>query len=161
MNTNGAVSPVFLTKDGLEELKNELLLLKTKKVPKLIKRVALARSFGDLSENTEYANAREELAFAEGRVNELEGLIAKAKVISPKNGNSRLSVVELGCKVTIKANNAEQTFEVVGEWEADPLKKKISHSSPLGKALLGKKLGEKVEIEAPAGKLLYTIKKID
>ena len=147
---------LYFTKDGLKELKAELKQLKEKKLPKLIKRVALARSFGDLSENSEYTASREELSFTEGRVEELEAIIRKAKVISDtkKSGSNQ---VKLGCKVTVKVNGKTHTYEVVGEWEADPLQKKISHTSPLGKALLNKKKGDKVAIEAPAGKVNYHI----
>ena len=160
MNNKTANNQVFLTKEGLKELKDELELLQTKKHPDLIERVARARSFGDLSENTEYSNAREELSFMEGRIEELEELIAKAKLIRIRTRGAENNVVKLGCKVTVHADGSQHTYEVVGEWEADPKAKKISHNSPLGKALLGKKLGEKVEIEAPAGKIIYTIKKI-
>ena len=145
------------TAQGLKELKAELKELVDDKRPKLIDRVATARSHGDLSENSEYTAAREDLAFIEGRVDELEELIAKAKVIRTKGGSGE---VKLGCKVTVKVNGKEQTFEVVGEWEADPMEQKISHTSPLGKALLGKKKGEKIEIEAPAGKVKYHIHEI-
>lgn len=151
---------VFFTKEGLKELQDEVELLKNKKQPGLVERVARARSFGDLSENTEYTNAREELAFVEGRIEELDDLIKKAKLIRTTSGNSKRDVVQLGCKVTVKANGENHTFEVVGEWEADPQEKKISHSSPLGKALMGRKIGETVEIEAPAGKIVYEIQKI-
>jgi len=160
MNDQTVHNQVFLTKEGLKELKDELELLQTKKQPDLIERVARARGFGDLSENTEYSNAREELSFMEGRIEELEGLIVKAKLIQPKTKGARNDVVKLGCKVTVDVNGSQHTYEVVGEWEADPKAKKISHSSPLGKALLGKKPGEKVEIEAPVGKITYIIKKI-
>ena len=147
----------YLTSAGLKELKEELAVLVDKKRPKLIKRVATARSHGDLSENSEYTAAREDLAFIEGRVEELEELITKAKVIQNKKG---VSEVKLGCKVTVKVNGKKQTFEVVGEWEADPLEQKISHTSPLGQALIGKKKGDKIEIEVPAGKVKYHIQKI-
>lgn len=145
------------TSQGLKELKAELKKLVDEKRPKLIDRVATARSHGDLSENSEYTAAREDLAFVEGRVDELEGLISKAKVIKNKG---KADEVKLGCKVTVKINGKIQTFEVVGEWEADPLEQRISHTSPLGKALLGKKKGDKIEIEAPAGKVKYHIDKI-
>jgi len=150
---------LYFTKDGLKELKAELKQLQKEKLPKLIKRVALARSFGDLSENSEYTASREELSFTEGKVEELETIIRKAKVISntKKSGSNQ---VKLGCKVTVKVNGKKHTYEVVGEWEADPLQKKISHTSPLGKALLNKKKGDKIEIEAPAGKVNYHIQKI-
>ena len=149
---------VYVTGEGLKELKEELRILAAEKRPALIDRVATARAHGDLSENSEYTAAREDLAFVEGRIEEIEALIAKAKLI--KSNHSANNRVVLGCKVTVKVNSKEQTFEVVGEWEADPLEQKISHTSPLGQALLGKKSGEKVEIEAPAGKVTYHILKI-
>ncbi|MBU1499350.1 transcription elongation factor GreA [Patescibacteria group bacterium] len=149
---------VYVTGEGLKELKEELRVLTEQKRPALIDRVATARAHGDLSENSEYTAAREDLAFVEGRIEEIEVLIAKAKLI--KNNHSANNEVVLGCKVTVKVNGKEQTFEVVGEWEADPLEQKISHTSPLGQALLGKKKDEKVEIEAPAGKVTYYILKI-
>ncbi len=149
---------VYVTSEGLKELKEELRILAEKKRPALIDRVATARGHGDLTENSEYTAAREDLAFVEGRIEEIEVLMAKAKLI--KNSHSDNNRVVLGCKVTVKVNGKEQTFEVVGEWEADPLEQKISHTSPLGQALLGKKKGEKVEIEAPAGKVTYHILKI-
>jgi transcription elongation factor GreA len=146
-----------LTSRGLKELKAELKQLVEDKRPKLIDRVAEARAHGDLSENSEYTAAREDLAFVEGRVDELEELIAKAKLIP--NANNHGEVI-LGCQVTVEINGEEQTFEMVGEWEADPMEKKISHTSPLGMALLGKKQGDAVEIEAPAGKVKYLIHKV-
>ncbi|OGD63764.1 transcription elongation factor GreA [Candidatus Beckwithbacteria bacterium RBG_13_42_9] len=160
MNNQLANKTVFLTKNGLNDLQKELDSLREKKKPALIQRVARARGFGDLSENTEYSTAREELAFVEGRIDELEDLMAKVKVIQAKNGKTKNKVVALGCKVTVHVNGQEHTYEVVGEWEADPLQKRISHSSPLGRALLGKKVGDIVEIEAPAGRIVYRIKKI-
>jgi len=160
MNQNSLNNKVFLTKEGLEALKKELALLQGKKQPELIKRVAKAREFGDLTENAEYSNAREELSFVEGRVAELEELLAKAKLIVEDKGNAKCAEVKLGSKVGVKVSGKEHLFTVVGEWEADPMLKKISHSSPLGKALLGKKIGDKVEVEAPAGKIIYEVKKI-
>lgn len=151
---------VFLTKQGLDDLKKELDNLARVKQPDLIKRVATARDFGDLTENTEYANAREELAFVEGRIAELEEIVGKAKIIE-ENGKKGAKTVSLGSKVTVGLNGNKHIFHVVGEWEADPINKKISHSSPLGKALIGKKVKDKVEVEAPAGKILYTIIEID
>lgn len=158
--SNDLENQVFLTKEGIDELKKELQTMTSQKQPELIKRVATARDFGDLSENTEYANAREELSFVEGRIAELEEILAKAKVIVENGNNKKSCGVALGSKVTVNVNGTKHVFTVVGEWEADPLAKRISHSSPLGKALLGKKIGDKVEVEAPAGKILYEILKI-
>jgi len=155
INTNG----VFLTKDGYEKLQKELEDLKKNKLPKLVKRVAVARDNGDLSENAEYSSAREELSFLEGRVEELDDILTRAKVIKKANTNGK-KLVSLGSEITVKVNNGEHMFTIVGEWEADPMAKKISHDSPLGKALIGKKEGETVEVEAPAGKVIYEIVKI-
>lgn len=148
---------IQFTKEGLVEIQAELNELKGKKLTDAIERVARARDFGDLSENAEYHAAKEELSFIEGRVEELENIIAKAEVT---NGSGKKGLVDIGCKVTVTVAGKEHTYEIVGEWEADPMKKKISHTSPLGQALFGKKMGEAVEFEAPAGKVIYKIKKI-
>jgi len=148
----------YVTSKGLKELKEELKVLVDVKRPELIDRVATARAHGDLSENSEYAAAGQDLAFAEGRMEELEELIAKAQII--RNGKNANHIVKLGSKVILKTNGKNQTFELVGEWEANPLEQKISHTSPLGRALLGKKMGEQVEIDAPAGRVKYHIVKV-
>lgn len=115
---------------------------------------------GDLSENAEYVAAREELSFIDGRIDELEELIKQAILIQESHvkGNH---VVKLGSTVTVHIKSKKEVFTVVGEWEADPKEKKISHESPLGKALLGKRIGDKVEVEAPAGTVSYTIVSVE
>lgn len=153
----GINSKIQFTSDGLKALKSELEELKNIKRPEAVERVARAREFGDLSENSEYHAAREELSFTEGRIDELETLMKKAVVVKRSNSKSKVTI---GCKVTVGVGRNEHTYEMVGEWEADPMQKKISHTSPLGKALIGKKPGEAVEFEAPAGKVIYKIKKI-
>jgi transcription elongation factor GreA len=145
---------VLLTKEGLEELKREYKGLTETKRPSAVERLSDARELGDLSENSEYAAAKQDLAFIDGRIVELEEIIHGAKLIS---GNHTKSQVDLGCKVILNVNGKKEEFNLVGEWEADPLAKKISHESPLGKALMGKKVGDRVEVEAPAGKILYKI----
>lgn len=146
---------IYLTKEGLEALRKEYdELVKTKR-PDVLTRVSSARNMGDLSENAEYVAAREELSFIDGRIDELEELLKQATVI--RETKSANHAVKLGSTVTLHLNGKKEIFTVVGEWEADPKEKKISHESPLGKGLLGKRVGEKVEVEAPAGKLLYTI----
>lgn len=157
MSTNTLNDKIQFTADGLTEIKAELAELKGAKLTAAIERVARARDFGDLSENAEYHAAKEELSFIEGRVEELEGIVLRAEVVGGKN---KKGVIDIGCKVTVTVAGKEHTYEIVGEWEADPLKKKISHTSPLGQALVGKKMGENVEFEAPAGKVIYKIKKI-
>ena len=151
--------PILVTPQGLEQLKKEFEELANVKRPKAVKRLADAKAEGDLSENSEYSAAVEELSFIDGRVSELEEIIRQAKtVIHTKNGNGN---IELGSKVTVKANGHSVVFSIVGEWEADPKLKKISHSSPLGKALIGKNKGDKVEVTAPVGKVMYQIVSID
>ena len=147
---------IYLTKEGLEELKGEYEELTKKKRPDVLERVSQARSMGDLSENAEYVAAREELSFIDGRIDELEELIKQAVLI--EEGHAKAGkIVELGSTVIVHIKGKKEEFTVVGEWEADPHDKKISHESPLGKALLGKKVGEKVEVDAPAGTVVYTI----
>lgn len=147
-----------VTKDGLEALKKELSELVEVKRPKMVARLANARSQGDLSENSDYQNARDELEFLDGRISELEEVIRSAVVVQ-SNGSKNEVVV--GTKVKLKVNSQEHKFSIVGEWEADPAAKKISHTSPLGEALMGKKKGDKVEVEAPAGKIVYEVLAIE
>ena len=148
---------IYLTKAGHEDLKKEYEDLIKVKRPDVLNRVSQARNLGDLSENAEYVASREELSFIDGRIDELEELLKEVEIISQSKSNN---VVKLGSTVSVDAGKEKDVFTVVGEWEADPHQKKISHESPLGKALLGKKVGEKVEVEAPAGTILYTIKSI-
>lgn len=147
---------IYLTKEGLEELKAEYEELTKKKRPEVVERLAEARNMGDLAENAEYSAARDELSFVDGRIDELEELLRQVVLIEePKSGSKK--TVTLGCTVTLHVNKKKEDYTVVGEWEADPAEKKISDQSPLGKALIGKMMGDKVEVEAPAGKVLYTI----
>ena len=147
-----------MTKQGLEALKKELDELTNVKRPKVVERLSNARSQGDLAENSDYQNARDELEFLDGRISELTEVVKNAVVV---NGNANDNSVGLGTKVMLKNNGKKHFFHIVGEWEADPMEKKISHTSPLGQALIGKKVGEKVEVEAPAGKILYEILSIE
>ncbi len=148
---------MMLTKDGLDELKVEHEALVNTKRPMAVTRLSDARSLGDLSENSEYAAAKQDLAFIDGRIAELEDILHSAKVVTSHSK----AQVDVGCKVTLHVNGKKDMFTVVGEWEADPKEKKISHESPLGKALMGKKPGDSVEVEAPAGKILYKIVHIE
>jgi transcription elongation factor GreA len=152
-STNDDVK-VLLTKEGLEELKKELHTLIEIKRPEVVQKISVARDMGDLSENAAYVSARDDQAFIEGRISELEEIIKNAVVASSAHSKG---VVCVGCKIRVHVDGVEQEFSVVGGPEADPKEQKISHESPLGKALMGKKIGDKVEIEAPMGKLVYTI----
>jgi transcription elongation factor GreA len=145
---------IQITKQGFKDLKKELDELVTTKRPKLVERLTNARSQGDLSENSDYQNAKEELDFLDGRISELKDVINKAEVVGGKINNGEIAV---GAEVTLKIQGEKHVYYIVGEWEADPTSKKISHNSPLGQALVGKKKGEKAEVEAPAGKVVYEI----
>lgn len=147
---------VQLTLTGYNELVKELEELKAK-LPLAIERVSKAREFGDLSENAEYHAAREDHANMIGRMDELADIINRANIMQPTTSTTQIGV---GSKVQVEINGTVHTFIIVGEWEADPTQKKISHASPLGQALMGRKAGEKVEVEAPAGKVVYHIKEI-
>lgn len=149
---------IYLTKEGLSELKKEHDELLNKRRPEVLERVSQARNMGDLSENAEYVAARDELSFIDGRIAELEELLREVSLIHEGNGKGSVSrSVRLGSTVTLHIDGKKEIFMVVGEWEADPAEKKISHESPLGKALLGKKIGEVAEVEAPAGKIVYKV----
>ncbi len=149
---------VKLTKEGLEALKKELSTLVDVKRPKLVDRLSNARAQGDLSENADYQSAREELEFLDGRIEELTELLRSASIVAKA---SSAGGIDVGTKITVKFNGAKHVYEMVGEWEADPINKRISPESPLGKALYGKKVGETAEVEAPAGKLRYEILAIE
>ena len=151
---------IYLTKDGLEELKKEYDDLAKKRRPEVLERVSQARNQGDLSENAEYTAARDELSFIDGRIDEIEEILKLATLIQSV-GRSGKQTVELGSTVTLHVLGKKEIFTVVGEWEADPIERKISHESPLGKALMGKEKGDKVEVEAPAGKILYTVVSVE
>lgn len=155
---NTITDDVVLTQEGYDDIVSELTELKETKLPVAIERVATARSFGDLSENSEYHAAREDLAFMEGRISELEVLVNKAKVVKVKKGRTTVGV---GSTVTVHIGKSKHTYKIVGEWEANPAEKKISESSPLGTALIGKKVGEEIEVEAPAGKVKYKVAEIE
>lgn len=146
---------VFLTEEGYSELKKEFEDLTKKRRVDVVKRVSSAREMGDLSENAEYQAARDELSFIDGRIEELEEILKKVTIITDQT--TRGGDIQLGSLVTLNLKGKQEDYMLVGEWEADPVEKKISHVSPLGKALLGKKIGDTIEVQAPAGKVVYTI----
>ncbi|QOD38027.1 transcription elongation factor GreA [Candidatus Wolbachia massiliensis] len=152
-----------ITKEGFEHMQAELEKLKEEK-PSVIQAISDARDQGDLSENAEYHAARERLGFIEGRIMELESKLSHAEVIEVKDlsGDS----VMFGATVTLSMLNdddseVEYLYKIVGEYEADVSKQLISTSSPLGSALIGKKVGEYVEVVVPSGEKLYKIVKIE
>jgi transcription elongation factor GreA len=154
---------ILLTKDGLKKLTEELEDLKNVKRKEVAEKLKEAISYGDLSENAEYDAAKNEQAFVEGRILEIESMIENAKVIkgSAKSGGK---IVQLGSTVEIvdassKAAESE-TFTLVGSTEADPFSGKISNESPLGVALLEAKVGDEISYDAPKGKMKYKVKKV-
>lgn len=146
-----------LTREGFKKLKKELDELIKIKRPYTVDRLHKARSMGDLSENSEYTAAKEELAFVEGRIQEIEEILKKVEVIENRNNNDK---VEIGSSIIVEVNGKKEYYQIVGEFEADPINKKLSHTSPIGKALLGKKVNDFVEVEVPAGKIKYKILEI-
>lgn len=151
---------VQLTIDGLEELKAELQDLKDNKLPKVIARVAAAREQGDLSENADYHSAKEEQSFVETRISEIEDIISRAEVVKDGKDKSKVSIGSR-VEVSLKGKGGKTfTYEIVGEFEADPEEGKISSVSPIGKALLGKKKGESATVKAPAGEVTYQIENV-
>lgn len=148
---------IQLTREGFENLQKELKDLLENKKPAAVDRLAKARAMGDLSENSEYVAAKEDLALVEGRIQEVEEITKTAEVVSNHNGHQ---AVDVGVAVTVEADGKKDEFHIVGEFEADPMNKKLSHTSPIGKALLGKKVGDWVEVEIPAGKIKYKVLEI-
>ena len=147
----------FLTKEGFQKLQDELDYLRTAKRQEVANRLHEAMEGGELIENAEYEAAKNEQAFVEGRIQELDLLLATAKIIEESNGKKKGDTVQLGSKATIKEGNFEpETFTIVGAAEANPREGKISHESPIGKAILNRKVGESVKVETPGG--TYNVK---
>ena len=148
---------VQLTKQGYENLQKEYEQLTKVKRAHAVQRLHDARAMGDLSENSEYSAAKEELAFIEGRIQEIEELLKNVEIVQNNSHGNRIT---LGNHVTVQVNNQTELLQIVGEFEADPLNKKLSSLSPIGKALINKQVGEEVEIQVPDGKLKYKILEI-
>ena len=153
------VEPIELTKDGLADLQQELNALKTVKLPSVIDRVSKAREHGDLSENSEYHDARAEQDLIEARIDEIEVVLAKAVVVKETRSTVKVGI---GSKVLIKATKSKKslTVHIAGEFEGDPKNNKVSSTSPIGKTLVNKKKGDKVVVKAPGGDTEYTIESI-
>lgn len=148
-----------MTREGKDKLEQELEYLKTVKRKEVVERIKIARSFGDLSENSEYDSAKEEQAFVEGRVTTLENMIRNAKIIE---GEADTSSVSLGRTVTFTElpEGDEETYTIVGSAEADPFEGKISNDSPIAKSLIGRQVGDEVTVQTPGGEMLVKIVKI-
>lgn len=139
---------IVLTNEGLEKIRLELKELKNVRRPEVRQRINTAKEFGDLSENAEYEAARNEQSFIEGRIQELEEMIKNAQVVSKESGRASISV---GSTIKIDCSGEISEYEIVGANESDPNQGKISSESPIAKAILGKKQGEKVLINTPGG----------
>ena len=150
----------YLTKERAEELKKELEMLKGQKRLDVADRLKQAKEFGDLSENSEYSEAREEQSRVETRISELEDMFKKIVIIKNEKTTKSESVF-IGSTVTIKKNGKSFIYRIVGSNEAKPEEGKISNESPLGRAFLDKKVGESVTVATPAGKADYQITKIE
>ncbi|PIR49179.1 transcription elongation factor GreA [Candidatus Peregrinibacteria bacterium CG10_big_fil_rev_8_21_14_0_10_55_24] len=154
----------LVTKEGLKKLKEELQHLKTVRRQEVAQRLKEAISYGDLSENAEYEEAKNEQAFVEGRILELEQKIKNARIISEKKLDLRIGKeVEIGSTVLVRNKtdrDEPEEYTIVGSTEADPLEHKISNESPIGKALLGTKKGDLVQVSTPAGMLKYEVLKV-
>jgi len=145
--------PVYLTAEGLQKLKAELQHLVTVERPRVAARIHDAKLDGDITENAEYEDAKQEQSFLEGRIATLEAQLKNAQVIAQPNGDK----VGIGSTVIIKGSDGEETFTIVGSAEASPREGRISNESPVGSALMGRRKGEKVMVETPAGSATYTV----
>ena len=152
---------IVLTMKGLKKIEDELEYLKTVRRKEVAERIKQAIAFGDISENSEYDEAKNEQAQVEERIMKLENTLKKAKVVD--EDDISLDVVSIGTKVQVKDLDFQEIVEytIVGSSEADPYELKISNESPVGRALLGKKVGDKVEIQIPDGVTKYEVLKID
>lgn len=150
-----------LTPERLKELQDELTYLKTVREKEVAELIKEARSFGDLSENSEYDEAKNEQGKLYSRIAELEEILQHVVIVDESNAPT--NVVTIGCKVTVadKNGNTMPAYRIVGSQESDPMNGIISEESPFGKALIGAKEGDTVTVEAPSGAIVYTVQKIE
>ena len=151
---------IKVTEDGLLKLKSELETLKTQGRADIAEKIKIARGYGDLSENSEYDEAKNEQAKIEARIAEIEAMLKNVEIIENVKGDSKTVVIGVNVKALDMEFEEECEYRVVGSTEADPMNGKISDESPLGKALLGKKIGDEVIVDAPAGELRFKILEI-
>jgi transcription elongation factor GreA len=151
------VKEVILTPEGFEKLKDEIQYLSNDRRREVAERIRVAREFGDIAENAEYDTAKNEQAHLEARIALLEERLAHSRVVTKKEIKS--GEVSIGTKVRLRDVGANKTIEyyIVGSAEADPTENKLSNESPVGKAIMGRKKGDTVEVAAPRGKLKFKI----
>jgi transcription elongation factor GreA len=147
----------YISKDGLDKLRAELTEMTNVRRPEIAQRIHDAKEHGDLSENAEYEDAKNEQAFVEGRIQTLETMIKNASLIDEHTSTDH---VQIGSTVKVKGDDGTETFSIVGSAEAKPADGRISNESPVGRALLGRKKGDKVVVKVPAGDFAYTILEI-
>jgi len=145
----------YMTQEKIDQLKVELIKLQKETIVNLAKRIDDARQMGDLSENAEYHAAREDLAWAQSRVKEINAILDNAQVISTDQPTGK--TVSIGATIVVESNKIKKEYTIVGAQEADPLIGKISNESPLGAAFLGKKTGDKVKVLLPKGEVEYKV----
>lgn len=148
---------IYISIEGLQKLKGELSLIEDIKLREIASRIAEAKDLGDLTENSEYHEAKQEQSFLMGKAQELKYKIRHAKIIQ---GNNHSGTVAVGSKVSVKVNGDRMELMLVGSDEADPAIGKISVDSPIGKALVGHKVGDSVSVKTPAGEMNYQIIKV-
>ena len=146
--------PTYISREGLDKLRHELEEMVSIRRPEIAGRIHDAKEHGDLTENAEYEDAKNEQAFVEGRIQMLEALIKNATLIDEHHSNDH---VQIGSTVKVDGPDGAQTFHIVGSTEAKPTEGRISNESPVGRALLGRKKGENVTVQVPAGDIAYKI----
>ncbi|SFD56574.1 transcription elongation factor GreA [Lentibacillus persicus] len=151
----------YMTEEGKAKLEEELEYLKTDKRAEVVERIKVARGFGDLSENSEYDAAKDEQAFVESRIAQVEKMIRNAVII--ENDNENPDIVSLGSTVTFKElpEGDEETYTIVGSAEADPFEGKISNDSPMAKSLIGQEKGTEVAVTTPGGDIMVRIENVE
>lgn len=152
------MSRAFITKKGMKKLKEELHELTVRKRPEVAERIREAVSFGDLSENAEYAEAKEQQAFIEGRIFEIENILRNATLVS--TSPSKILSARIGCVVHLASGRQKESFQIVGKGEGNPASGEISSDSPIGSAVLGRGVGDEIDVPLPSGRKRYKIIKI-
>jgi transcription elongation factor GreA len=144
----------YFSEEGLNNLKEELHILKTQRVKETSEKIESAKALGDLKENAEYHSAKEEMGFIQGRIREIDEILKNVKIIEASSGGD---VVRVGSTVEVESKNGPRTYKIVGSAEADPVNGLISNESPMGQSFLDCKVGDEVEVKTPGGIAYYTI----
>ncbi|MCF6138037.1 transcription elongation factor GreA [Pseudalkalibacillus berkeleyi] len=150
----------YMTEEGKVKLEKELEFLKTEKRKEVVERIKIARGFGDLSENSEYDAAKDEQAFVEARIGQLEKMIRNAEIIEEKDENPHVVSIGKSVKFVELPEGEEESYTIVGSAEADPFEGKISNDSPMARSLLGKKIGDEVSVQTPGGEMNVRITEV-